>query len=72
MDDTDKLKLIDMYEKPAMEVLGKALFLLEIRASVDYQKQLIVETDKVLKRDSLKQESKRKSVAQITEQSKED
>lgn len=36
MDDTDKLKLIDMYEKPAMEVLGKALFLLEIRASVDY------------------------------------
>lgn len=72
MDEIEKLKLGNMYEKPALDVLGKALFLLEIRASVDYQKQLIVETDKVLKRDSLKQEQKRKSVYKIAEQSKED
>lgn len=36
MDEIEKLKLGNMYEKPALDVLGKALFLLEIRASVDY------------------------------------
>ena len=36
IDDLEKLRLKDIYERPAMNVLKRALFLLEIRVSVDY------------------------------------